>query len=117
MAQMLITPITRGGSFLILQDVMGWATGFFIPFLGESQQKNRLHSNRFCRPTLPPVLYDQSLSKSFAIWHLHKTTFWKDLHIDWYVVHRLSGFKVSQNRKGQQLYQTLAITLENLRNG
>ena len=23
-----------GGSFLILQDVMGWVTGFFIPCLG-----------------------------------------------------------------------------------
>ena len=32
-------PQSQGGSFLILQDVMGWATGFFIPFLGEGQQK------------------------------------------------------------------------------
>ena len=28
-----------GGSFLILQDVMGWATGFFIHFSGEGEQK------------------------------------------------------------------------------
>ena len=56
MARMLLTTITRGGSFLILQDVMGWATGFFNPFLGEGQQKKHFCLNRFCRP-LPPPLY------------------------------------------------------------
>ena len=46
---MLLTTVTRGGgSFLILQDVMGWAIGFFIPYLGEGQQK----TVSICWPTL-----------------------------------------------------------------
>ena len=53
MARMLITTITRGGggSFLILQDVMGWATGFFIPCLGEGQQKTVSTETDFAGPT------------------------------------------------------------------
>ena len=60
-ARMLITTVTRGeGAFLILQDVMGWATGFFIPCLGEGQQKTVSTETDFAAPS--PVLYDQSLS-------------------------------------------------------
>ena len=40
-----------GGSFLILQDVMGWATGFFIPCLGEGQQKTVSTETDFADPT------------------------------------------------------------------
>ena len=70
-ARMLITAITRGGggggSFLILQDVMGWATGFFIPCLGEGQQKTVSTETDFAGPTPLPVLYDQSLNYKFFI--------------------------------------------------
>ena len=57
MARMLITTITRGGgggrgSFLILQDIMGWATGFFIPCLGEGQQKTVSIETDFASPPL-----------------------------------------------------------------
>ena len=55
----------RGGSFLILQDVMGWATGFFILCLGEGQQKTVSTETDFAGPT-PPVLYDQSLTEDFS---------------------------------------------------
>ena len=47
-----------GGSFLILHDVIGWATGFFIPFLGEGQQKAVSTETDFHGPppcTLLPV--------------------------------------------------------------
>ena len=51
MARMLLTTITKGGgSFLILQDVMGWATGFFYPFLGEGKQKTVSTSTDFNGP-------------------------------------------------------------------
>ena len=39
---------------------MGWATGFFIPCLGEGQQKTVSTETDFAPP---PVLYDQSLSR------------------------------------------------------
>ena len=56
MARMLITTITRGGggSFVILQDVMWWATGFFIPCLGEGQQKTVSTETDFAGPPPPP---------------------------------------------------------------
>ena len=60
---MLLTTITRGGSFLILQDVMGWATGFFIPFLGEGKKKLS-PLNQILRDRPSPVLYDQFLDKN-----------------------------------------------------
>ena len=43
-----------GGSFLILQDVMGWATGFFIPCLGEGQRKSVSTETDFAGPRPPP---------------------------------------------------------------
>ena len=55
-----------GGSFLILQDVMGWATGFFIPFLGEGQQ--RPSPLKQILPAHPPVLHDQSQIRVVALY-------------------------------------------------
>ena len=56
MARMLITTITGGGgSFVILQDVMGWATGFFIPCLREGQQKTVSTETDFAGP--PPLYF------------------------------------------------------------
>ena len=49
-AGLLLTTITKGGLFLILQDVWESATGFFSSF---ESTKSRLYVNRFCRP-LPP---------------------------------------------------------------
>ena len=56
MAQMLNYQSQGGGSFLILQDVMGWATGFFIPCLGEGQQKTISTETDFAGPPPPCTL-------------------------------------------------------------
>ena len=57
MARMLITTIIGGGgSFVILQDVMGSATGFFIPCLGEGQQKTVSTETDFAAPPPPCTL-------------------------------------------------------------
>ena len=61
-----LLPQSQGrGSFLILQDLMGWATGFFILCLGEGQQKTVSTETDFAGPS-PPVLYDQSLRTNKA---------------------------------------------------
>ena len=55
MARMLLIIITMVESFLILQDVIRWATGFLSLFF-----KNHLHLKQIL-VAHPPVIYDQSL--------------------------------------------------------
>ena len=80
MARMLITAITRGGVISDSARCNGWATGFFIPCLGEGQQKTVSTETDFAGPT-PPVLYDQSLMKTqillfIAVGMLHCCSEW-----------------------------------------
>ena len=62
---------------MILQDVMGWATGFFILFLGEGQQKTVSTYTDFDGPPPSPYfmtspLYNETFQKAGLMFLISK---------------------------------------------